>query len=77
MMFERYTVTLDKDYKTQFIDVRAILFDYSSSSLTPLFKAVNDDDSIPIDVSNREETQKQQLLMTCFVTSAARDAIYR
>jgi hypothetical protein len=31
MMFERYTVTLDKDYRTQFIDVRAFLFDYSSS----------------------------------------------
>ncbi|KAG8687968.1 hypothetical protein FRC08_011678 [Ceratobasidium sp. 394] len=58
MMFERYTVTLDKDYRTQFID------------------AVNDDDNIPIDLSNREEAQKQQLLATCFVTDAARDAIF-
>ncbi|QRV87739.1 exocyst complex component Sec15 [Ceratobasidium sp. AG-Ba] len=59
MMFERYTVTLDKDYRAQFID------------------AVNDDDNIPIDVSNREDSQKRQLLATCFVTDAAREAIFR
>ncbi|KAG8685194.1 hypothetical protein FRC09_014902 [Ceratobasidium sp. 395] len=89
MMFERYTVTLDKDYRTQFIDVGTAILCVRpkfAADDTPSFiapdsttqnKAVNDDDNIPIDVSNREEAQKQQLLATCFVTSAERDAIFR
>lgn len=75
-MFERYTVTLDKDYKTQFIDVRSIESQLLLVCLS-IVQAVNDDDNIPMDLSNREDAQKQQLLMTCFVTPAARDSIYR
>ncbi|CAE6443190.1 unnamed protein product [Rhizoctonia solani] len=39
-------------------------------------EAVNGDDSIPMDVSNQEDSQKEQLLMGCFVTSAAKEAIF-
>jgi hypothetical protein len=40
-------------------------------------KAVNTDDNLPMDVSNQEDAQKEQLLMGCFVTSAAKEAIFR
>ncbi|KAG8716234.1 hypothetical protein FRC11_006628 [Ceratobasidium sp. 423] len=40
-------------------------------------EAVNGDDSIPMDVSNQEDSQKEQLLMGCFVTSVAKEAIFR
>ncbi|KAB5596325.1 Exocyst complex component Sec15 [Ceratobasidium theobromae] len=58
LMFEKYTVILDGDYKAQFIE------------------AVNTDDNLPLDVSNQEDAQKEQLLSSCFVTTAAKDAIF-
>lgn len=40
-------------------------------------QAVNGDDSIPMDVSNQEDSQKEQLLSSCFVTNAAKETIFR
>ncbi|QRW16378.1 exocyst complex component Sec15 [Rhizoctonia solani] len=39
-------------------------------------EAVNGDDNIPMDVSNQEDAQKEQFLMGCFVTSAAKEVIF-
>ncbi|ELU45514.1 rsec15 [Rhizoctonia solani AG-1 IA] len=39
-------------------------------------EAVNGDDNIPMDVSNQEDAQKEQFLMGCFVTSAAKERFW-
>ncbi|CEL63695.1 Exocyst complex component 6B OS=Mus musculus GN=Exoc6b PE=2 SV=1 [Rhizoctonia solani AG-1 IB] len=39
-------------------------------------EAINGDDNIPMDVSNQEDAQKEQFLMGCFVTSAAKEVIF-
>ncbi|CAE6388135.1 unnamed protein product [Rhizoctonia solani] len=51
----------------------SLMFEKYTDGIT---KAINGDDNIPMDVSNQEDAQKEQFLMGCFVTSAAKEAIF-
>ncbi|CCO31908.1 Exocyst complex component 6B AltName: Full=Exocyst complex component Sec15B [Rhizoctonia solani AG-1 IB] len=51
----------------------SLMFEKYTDGIT---KAINGDDNIPMDVSNQEDAQKEQFLMGCFVTSAAKEVIF-